>query len=249
VSQNGRDVHVRRIQVNVRQESGQPLHLLAITAVVPGFEGDSRRELDTSTRPGGGLDLPVTLGEAQCDDPSSGGSVAVTLTVDGLDDPVSVEAPDQNGALARLHSTECNARAVGELVPLAWSDDWAPHDTGSALVSTGSLLVGPVPAGHTATLVGIDGTILFTPVITPEPGVLQALPVTVAAGEVLDVPVSLSPTRCDAHAVSEGLPHRGYAFHLRVGVDGGEPARVTVEPPEGAKAVMLDALLDECGLR
>jgi hypothetical protein len=59
----------------------------------------------------------------------------------------------------------------------------------------------------------------------------------------------MSPTRCDAHAVSEGLPHRGYSFRIRIGVDGGEPAVVTVLPPESARPVMLDALQDRCGLR
>ncbi len=247
MSQNGRDVHVRRIQVKVRQGPGVPLQLLAINAAVPGFVGESPRDLETQTRPDGGLDLPVQLGDADCENPSTGGSVAVTLTVAGLDDPVTLEAPDQNGALARLHSTECNARAVSELVPLAWSDEWVAEGTGDSLVSSGSLLVGPVPLGHTATLVGVDGTILFTPTLT-EVQVSPAHPVDVPPGEVVDVPISLSPTRCDAHAVSEGLPHRGYAFKLRIGVDGGEAAVVTVSPPESARPVMLTALLDRCGL-
>lgn len=247
VSQNGRDVHARRIQIKVRQVSGPPLQLGGISAVVPGFAGDSHRDLETSTRPGGGLDLPVLLGETDCSKTSTQGAVVVTLTVAGLDGPVSLEAPDTGGALARLHSTECNALAVTALVPLTWSQEWVPQDTGSALVSTGSLLVGPIPAGHTATLVGIDSTVLFTPTVTPPRGP-DPYPIDVAPDEVLELPISLSPTRCDAHAVSEGLPHRGFAFRVRIGVDGGEAATVTVQPPERARSVMLDTLLTQCGL-
>ncbi len=247
VSQNGRDVHARRIQIKVRQESGAPLRLGAISAVVPGFAAEPRRDLETSTRPGSGLDLPVPLGETDCAATSTGGSVMVTLTVTGLDQPVSLEAPDTNGALARLHSTECNAAAVTELVPMTWSEEWSPQGTGSSLVSTGSLRVGPVPAGHTATLVGVDSTVLFTPTVPQPPGP-DPFPIDVGPEEVLELAISLSPTRCDAHAVSEGLPHRGFAFRVRIGVDGGEAATVTVQPPERARSVMLDSLLTRCGL-
>ena len=62
--------------------------------------------------------------------------------------------------------------------------------------------------------------------------------------------MTLRPTRCDAHVVAEGLPHRGYQLVVRVSVGEQEPVPVTLPPDdEGARAVILDAFLTACGLR
>lgn len=45
-----------------------------------------------------------------------------------------------------------------------------------------------------------------------------------------------------------GESKRGYAFGVRVSVDGGEPLLVTVEPTEPAHVQMEDVLLEQCGL-
>ena len=239
------DVIPRRVQVQVRQGDGPAVRLTEVEVRLPGFDGTPRRELDTLSRPGGAVDLPVPLGAVRCPPPGEpapeeGKPVAVRLAV-GPDEWVDLEAADPTGLLARLHSSECAVEAVLARVDLAWGETWTPRATDAGLVTDGTLRVGPVAAGHAATVVGVEGTVLLTP--TPS----VSLPVQVGSGEVVDLPVTMAPARCDAHAVGEAK--RGYSFRVLASVDGGAAAGVVLAPSPAARTLMESALLEACGLR
>ena len=104
--------------------------------------------------------------------------------------------------------------------------------------ASGELVVGPVADGRAVEVVEVVGTTLFS--------ASAALPVEVVAGQSLSLPLVVAPARCDPHAVGESK--RGYAFGVRVVVDGGDPVLVTVEPTEAARVQMEDVLLEQCGL-
>ncbi len=114
-------------------------------------------------------------------------------------------------------------------------------DRPDSLVSDGELVLGPVEGGHTAEVVELVGTTLFR----IEPAAGASLPVP-AGAERVTTPVTVSAQRCDPHAVGESK--RGYAFGVRVVVDGGEPVLVTVPPREPARRRMEAVLLERCRL-
>lgn len=238
------DVIPRRVQVQVHQGDGPAVRMSAVEVRLPGFAGAPRRELDTLTRPAGAVDLPVPLGPPRCSAPGEDAPdeapVAVRLEV-GPDEWVDLEASDRTGMLARLHAAECAVEAVLAQVDLAWGETWTPRSTDAGLVNDGTLRVGPVAPGHTLTVVGVEGTVLLTPTAS------SALPVEVGAGDVLELPVTMAPARCDAHAVGEAK--RGYSFRVLAALDGPEPAAVVVEPSASARSLLEGALLDACGLR
>ena len=243
LSQQRRDTSIRRFEIKLSQADGEPLRVLRMTVQVPGFAGPVTSSPDTRTFPGDGVDLPVDLGEVRCDEEPTG-TVTADLVVEGVDQPVHLEAPDPHGLVEHQHAEECATAEVLASAPLAWATDWR-REVGAEgeVVSSGDLVVGPVRGTQPVTVTAFSGTVMFTPL----PG--TTLPVTVEPGATARVPLTLRPTRCDAHVVAEGLPHRGYQLVVRIAVAEGDPVAVTLPPDdEGVRAAMLDAFLEECGL-
>ncbi len=245
LSQQRSDTSMRRFEIKLSQPDGPALRVVRLTAVIPGFAGPVTSEPGTLTFPGDRVDLPVDLGEVRCDEEPTG-TVTADLVVEGVDEPVHLEVPDPHGLVAHQHADECATAEVLTAAPLTWATDWR-REVGAdgGVVSRGELEVGPVRGQQPVSVTGFSGTVMFTPL--PDEA---ALPVTVQPGGTALVAVTLRPTRCDAHVVAEGLPHRGYQLVVRVAVGDGEPVPVTLPPQdEGVRAVMLEAFLDECGLR
>lgn len=245
-----------RVQVKLRQGGGVDAVQVGEVAVrLPGFEDGPVRELDSSSRPGGVLDLPAVFGAAVCPEGDAAvgtgmqaptGSSTAVLRVDGLDDTVELEMDDPNGLAERLWRRECSVRAALAVVPLGFGADWSRRSADgsrseTSLVSDGLLVLGPVADGHAVEVVELSGTTLFG----IEPHRDPVLP-TVVAGERLELPVTVAAQRCDPHAVGESK--RGYAFGVRVAVDNGEPVLVAVSPSEPARRQMEAVLLERCGL-
>lgn len=243
------DIEPRRIQVRVEQGDGPAVPLRGIELEVPGFAATTRRDLDTASRPGAAVDLPVPLGAVRCpapgQPPAEGGPVTVRLAVGERGDPLDLVVRDPQDLATRLRETECREQAVRARVELAWGPTWTRRQTpgqgARGLALDGTLRVGPVAPGSRVELVRVDGTVLLQATAT------GSLPVSVGPGAAVDVPVTMTPARCDAHAVGEAK--RGYAFGVRVAVDSEEPVTVPLEPSAPVRSVLEGGLLDACGLR
>ncbi len=235
-----------RVQVKLRQEAGaRAVRVTEVVVRLPGFADGPVRRFDSSTRSGGALDLPAVYGPAQCrgDAPVSGAPTAV-LRLDGVD--VEVRIDDPHGLAERLWRRECAVRAVLAAVPVELGTTWTRRSVDGSglaptLVSDGELVLGPVADGHTAEVVELVGTTLFGVEVAGR----RTLPVT-ATDQPVVLPVTVAAQRCDPHAVGESK--RGYAFGVRLVVDGGEPVLVTISPTEPARRQMEAVLLERCGL-
>lgn len=244
-----RDEALRRLQVKLEQAAGEaPAQVQSLRFSLPGYADGPVSEIDSESRPGAVVDLPVTLGDPRC--PEAGApttreavpagtavAVATVLTEDGPRDvEITLTDPDEVGP--QTWSRECSALSALAAVPLTLGPTWVRGGAPGALTATGDLEVGPVVAGRAVTVLEVVGTTLFS--------ASAALPLDLASGERVRLPLTVVPARCDPHAVGESK--RGYAFGVRVGVDGGEPVLVTVEPTEPARVQMEDVLLEQCGL-
>lgn len=249
------DIEPRRVQVRVEQGAGPAVRLRGVEVEVPGFAGTSRRDLDTASRPGAALDLPVPLGAVSCPaaggPPPEDGPATVRLVVGEGRDVLELEAQDPKDVMPRLREAECRERALLAVVDLAWGPTWTrrqvPGEGARGLALDGTLRVGPVAAGSSVDLAGLDATVLLRPTAAVPLPLRVGAEGTGGPGTPVEVPVTMTPVRCDAHAVGEAK--RGYAFGVRVAVDGQEPVSVAVEPEPHVRAVLEGALLDACGLR
>jgi len=244
-----RDEALRRLQVKLAQAPGEPSVVVrSLRLSLPGYRDGPVSDLGSDSRPGSVVDLPVQLGDAVCPragEPTTEDAVppgeAVALAV--VESPagrveVEVGLTDPDGVGPQTWSRECSSRAALAAAPLALGPTWARGGPPGALTASGELVVGPVAHGRSVQVVEVVGTTLFS--------ASTRLPVQVAAGGRAVLPLVVAPARCDPHAVGESK--RGYAFGVRVVVDGGEPVLVTVEPTEPARVQMQDVLLEQCGL-
>jgi hypothetical protein len=242
-----RDEALRRLQVKLGQPEGEdPVEVESLSLTLPGYDHGPPSELDSTSRPGAAVDLPVQLGDAIC--PAAGGAttedavpdgpLVAVVTVAGLAEPVEIELTDPDGVGPQTWSRECSSLAALDAAALELGPAWPRGGAAGALTASGELVVGPVGDGRAVEVVELVGTTLFS--------ASAALPVAAVAGETVSVPMTVTPARCDPHAVGESK--RGYAFGVRVAVDGGEPVLVTVEPTEAARVQMEDVLLEQCGL-
>jgi hypothetical protein len=138
--------------------------------------------------------------------------------------------------LTGIHGRDCAQVLARQVVDVAFTAGWRPAPPGAM---DGVLRVGPT-RGRAVRVSAVEGTTLFA--ISA-----AGLPLTVAAGsEPVNVPVTVTPQRCDAHAIGESK--RGYAFGVRVAAGGLDEVRLTVEPDASGRAALQTALLDACGL-
>jgi hypothetical protein len=248
-----RDEALRRLQVKLGQPAGEePVVVSALRLSVPGYGDGPPSELDTQSRPGAVVDLPVGLGEPVCpgagepatEDAVPSGEPVAVATLDGPDGPqeVRIALTDPDGVGPQTWSRECSTLAALAAAPLELGRTWVRGGSPGALTASGELVVGPVAPGREVEVVEVVGTTLFSAAAAAA----VPLPLRVAGGGVAALPLVLAPARCDPHAVGESK--RGYAFGVRVVVDGGEPVLVTVEPVEAARVQLEDVLLEQCGL-
>lgn len=244
----------RRVQVKLRQDpDAGPVVVRELSVRMPGFAEGEVRELDSSSRPGAVVDLPVVYGEASCPGAATdlaasapSGVVTARLRLEGHDDLVELVLDDPFGLPSRLWRQECAVRAALAAVPIELGPDWRRRSgdgtAGSgSLVGDGVLVLGPVAPGRFVDVVELVGTTLFGFEVTGG-GPLPSL----QPGGRVQLPVTVTPQRCDPHAVGESK--RGYAFGVRMAVDGAEPVLVTASPWETVRAAMEEVLLERCGL-
>jgi hypothetical protein len=239
-----RDVADRVLEVKVANAGDTDLEVAALELVADGFTGSGRQPHDSTVAAGRRVDLRVPYGEPDCGtaehpapSPSPAG-VRVRLWAAGSAEPIEPELSGGAELLGRIHARECADRYAREALDVAWAPSWQRVGSGRNLVVDGVLRVGP--ARRPVEVVSVEGTTLFATLA-------ETLPAAVEPGSApADVRVRFSPQRCDPHAVGESK--RGYAFGVRVRVEGLDEVVLTVEPDDAGHRVLQDALLEACGL-
>jgi hypothetical protein len=231
-----RDVADRVLEVKVANAGDTDLEVAALEVVADGFTGSGRQPHDSTVAAGRRVDLRVPYGQPDCDTAPSG--VRVRLWPAGSEVPIEPRLTGGSDLLARIHARECADAAVRQALDVAWTPTWQPVGSGPSTVVDGVLWVGP--ARRAVEVVSVEGTTLFATRADTLPARVEP------GGPPSDVRVRFSPQRCDPHAVGESK--RGYAFGVRVRVEGLDEVVLTVEPDDAGHRVLQDALLESCGL-
>ncbi len=241
VQQRG-DIAVQRAQVRVTNTSDVPVTLVSAivesAALTAPAGGGTARPLRIG--PGQTTDVPVPLTGLQCTDADSSPTVRLLLrdggarveTVRPLDDPL--------GVVARLTAERCDVEAVASVARVS-----ATHLSPGA-DGTGELVVSIHPTGVAEAgrleLVALRGT----PLLRFADGASTALGVSVGPDDAPSiVRVSVTPLRCDAHAIAEDKV--GTLFDLVARVDGREVV-VPLERPHAVAEALLAFTARTCGL-
>lgn len=239
-----RDVADRVLEVKVANAGDDDFEVAALEVVADGFTGSGRGPHESTIAAGRRVDLRVPYGKPECgtaENPApspSPSSVRVRLWPTGSDAPIEPELTAGAELLGRIHARECADQYAREAIDVAWAPSWQRAGSGSNLVVDGVLRVGP--ARRATEVVSVEGTTLFATQT-------EALPARVEPGSPpSEARVTFSPQRCDPHAVGESK--RGYAFGVRVRVEGQREVVLTVQPDDAGHRVLEDALLEACGL-
>jgi hypothetical protein len=179
--------------------------------------------------------LPVPYGEARC-----GGEPEVTFTaVVVLDDGEQLRLPaveDYEGSIGRLHARECAAAHVRDLVELRLGETW----TRQGDTVTGEMILEQRRPGASAAVDGARGSVMFT--ISFDGGDSPDLRVT-DDRPTASVPMAISVSRCDPHALAESK--MTFKFLAWIAVGDADPVPVGFEPTGTARSA-LDDLLATC---
>jgi hypothetical protein len=223
------------LQVVLTNDGAAPVEVVRLQLRAPGWTGVPPTARTDVLRPGRRLAFPVDYGTAVCGRDGPATVVVGSRTDRGLQETELV-VPADDPLLPRLHARECDLRALAEAVEVAFDDDAWQRD--------GEVVHGRLVArrlGRASVAVdALEGTVVFT----LRPG--ARLPLELASGPA-EVPVSVTASRCDFHALIESK--RSYDFPWVATLDGGAPLSVTVRPGPRGVALLERLLADVCAPR
>lgn len=229
----------RSFRLELTAAPDERLETTTIALDSPWYEPVPVQERSLSLSPGAQRLVPLAYGPATCSSgsPDVGdplGDVVLTTT-----DGVRRVPLDQRPAtlVPGRHARECAVAAVQAGLDLSFGDDWAV--TGPRTV-TGSLVVTPTASGaaaggQAATVVAVAGNVVFS-MTSPD------LPASIDDAGT-DVPVRVSASRCDTHALIEAK--RKLVLPVEVALGDAPPVEVEVEA-DGPAAVVFQGLLEAC---
>ena len=236
VRQYRSDVPLRMLSVTTTNPGSRTVVVERVQLLARGFVALPSAPLGVVLRPGDRVDVPVAYGPARCGGPvpSAGTDAArMVLRVGQARTEVVVRLSPAGGLLPRLHAFECAQAAVREAVGLSLGESWARR--GDSLV--GSLVLTRRSGDDAVRVLEAGGHIVFT-VRGPLPAVLPP------GREQLEVPLSVTPTRCDGHALSQNS--RGAVFPFVVAVGDGEAVQTPAVAGAALQAQLQELATDVC---
>ena len=184
-------------------------------------------------RPGRRIALPVAYGAADCARTTPARGVLGHRDGGVLLDAV-LDVPEDDPLLPRLRRRECDLAELAAAAGLSFDEDtW--RRTG--LSATGRLVVARGEGREPVEVASLDGTVVFTLR-------QQGLPLVLTDQDRLEVPVTVTASRCDVHALVESK--RSDDFQAAVRRGDGELLTVTVQPGDRGRALLEQLLADTC---
>ena len=222
------------LQVVLTNDGAQPVDVVRLQVRAPGFVDVPPTVREHAVPPGRRIAFPVAYGAADCARSGPAEVVVGHRTADGLQE-AALAVPTDDPLLPRLHARECALAELAETAEVAFAPGW--QRVGDA--ARGRLVLRRRGSDTPVTLVSVEGTVVFT----LRPG--AALPVTLAGrdSEVV-VPVTVTASRCDAHALIESK--RSYDFPWYTALGDAQPLYGTVRPEGAGQALLEQVLLDTC---
>lgn len=244
VTQNRVDQGTLRVAVKVANEGASTVWVERVGLDVAGFgEGEPNSDPARLT-PGLRADLPVMLGEADCEGgvPSSAGEPEVTLTVrpeGGQPQEVRQVLPPQV-VLDELLVDLCEIRAIGEAVDIRFGESW----TFEGATMLGTIQMRRLDSRERIALTGIGGTVLYN--LRPVPDRPAPLLVLEPGMDAAELPVQFTVGRCDGHALSQS--RQSFRFSTWVSLGDAPEEYAPLVPPEDVREPWLELTRIGCGL-
>lgn len=226
----------RQIGLELAAGGDADVHVGTIQLVTPLYETVPPTDRDATLAAGDGARLmPIPFGAARCDTEPEGPPELVAV-IDGEEVRVALtEHPA--GMLARLRDIECASAVVLDDVGLELSGDWTVTDPHTA---SGQLTLTQRTPGVTATVDEVKDNVIFS--VTTANATSPVLSVDDDQPSAA-VGVTISASRCDAHALIEYKRTFKFAVEVRIGDD--DPVPVDVEA-QGDARTALEELLRSC---
>lgn len=239
VKQYRADIAPRRLSVSVGNPGGEPVVVTGLELLPAGFEPLDRASVDVEVPPGRRTDVKVPYGTARCEAvPQEPDRVRLDVRDPaGQAHSLELEVPVGNGLMERLRRRECAEVELRSAAGLRL----APQLTRVGLELRGPLLLERQDDDAQVTVVEPGGNILFT-IRPPVPSV--PLGVLEPGQERLELPMAITATRCDGHALAESK--RSYVFAFFTSLDGGEPHLTTVTAAKPLQRQLDRLALDTC---
>ncbi len=236
VRQYRSDVPLRMLSVTTTNSGDSPVVVERVQLLARGFVAVPSAPVDVLLQPGDRVDVPVAYGQARCGAPLPGEADAARMvlrTAGGPPQEVLVRLSADGGLLPRLRASECAQAALRAAVQLSLGEPWVRR--GDRL--DGSLVLTRRAGDEPVRVLEAGGHIVFT--------VRGALPAVLAPGtERVVVPLRVTPTRCDGHALSQNS--RGAVFPFVVAVGDREPVQAPAVAGPALHAQLQELARDVC---
>lgn len=224
----------------INLDEQRPVEVVAVGVDWPGYGGEHVEANEATVMAGQTLDLRMTLPEPACGQgAASTPAYGVIQTADGATVRARLEEAGQ-GFLASLWSRACNLAAVDAVASLRVGDRWRVSGRGGDAAFVGSIDVERTGSPDARlTVPNLEGSILFD-LTAGRPRVLRP------GQERLDIPVRLTPFRCDPHA--RGETTQAFLFRLDIAIDDAPSHRISLTGDDPRWQVRaMDYLDDACG--
>ncbi|WP_146615699.1 hypothetical protein [Nonomuraea aridisoli] len=212
-----------------------------VQLVTPSFRTLPPKKVETTIGRTNRTDIPIPYGAAHCTPdrlPELRPATVVAHVATGSEQPRKVvfKVPHPDPLLTRLLRDECSQFLIEQAAGIAFGPRWT--EAGGVMRTT--LVLTRRGAGEVAVR-DLGGTTHYNVGLERRPpGVLSA------DRQRMEVPVELTPARCDGHSFGEAK--KAFMFPVRASLDGGEERVVIVTPPKPVQDRLIRYAQRACGL-
>lgn len=229
------DEGTSRAKLRVVNATQEAVDVTGIGLQWPGYGGRILQPYETTVPGGQTLDLSLVLPEPTCAQTGERAAGLVELS----EGTVVRDELDSAGQqfLERVWRRACAEQLVAERVALGYGERWQRRGEGRGSSLAGSVELVRREGDAEIRIVEMLGSVLFD--------VRLARPAVLAPGVAeASFPVSLTPARCDEHALGQST--QTFTFRATVEVGEAEPVTVLVRPDASSRRQALAMLYAAC---
>jgi hypothetical protein len=238
------DVPVHRLQVAVRNDTDTPVFFQDVRLLGDSFQALPAEPVNTTLGRTPRTDLSIPYGPARCEparipDVRPAVVLARVRIGNGPVHEVRWAIPHPDPLLRQLVMTECGEFLLRQSLDVAFGDEW----TRSGRRLMGVIRIRSKAATAPVTVEDIGGTTHYD--LAPASGKRHPVAVIPPAAGARELPVVLTPSRCDPHAMGEAK--QAFLFPLWASLDGRQTYRLIVVPPPRVQEVFQTHATEVCG--